>query len=58
MSSAVYYAFVLFLLFQIMKSELCDMCENFQLRCEDSQLKLDFHSEKTFPSFHWSDSSH
>lgn len=25
-----------------MQRELWDMCENFQLRCEDSQLKLDF----------------
>lgn len=24
------------------------MCENFHLRREDSQLKLDFHSERTF----------
>lgn len=33
------------------------MCETYQLWCEDSQLKLDFHSERTFPSFYWSDSS-
>lgn len=28
----------------------CEMCENLQLGCEDSQLKLDFLSERTFPS--------
>lgn len=50
-------AFMLLLLFLGMKRGLCDMCENFQLRCEDSQLKLDFHGERTSPSDHWSDSS-
>ncbi len=50
-------AFMLALLFQSMQRGLCDMCENFQLGCEDSQLKLDFHSEGTFPSSNWSDSS-
>lgn len=50
-------AFMLAALFQSMQRRLCDMCENFQLGCEDSQLKLDFHSEGTFPSSNWSDSS-
>lgn len=50
-------AFMMALLFQSMQRGLCDMCENLQLWCEYSQLKLDFHSERTFPSFYWSDSS-
>lgn len=42
------YPFVLFLLIESMRRELCDMCEDFQLRCEDSQLKLDFSQCENF----------